>query len=139
MKNPELNDSISDYSPADRAIIRAALNNARLANKKGAAAKPAAKKAAAPKPTDSRFTGKSSGMGSAAKPKSGAGSMSYTPGSAKSAKSSYTPGSGVSYKAAPTPAKKPRFGGFSILADSLTKKNPKAPKAVTGRRTSGSK
>jgi len=88
MKNPELKDSFSNYSAADRVIIRAALNKSRLDNKKGAAVKPVAKKAA-PKPTDSRFTGKSSGTG---KPKamSGAGSMSYTPGSAKLKDSRFT-------------------------------------------------
>ena len=41
-----------------------------------------------------------------AKPKSGAGSMAYTPGSAKSGKATYTTGSGVKYKASGTPTKK---------------------------------
>jgi hypothetical protein len=58
-------------------------------------------KAAAPKPTDSRFSGTS-----VAKPKTAtrAGSMDYTPGSAKSNKSAYTTGSGVRY-ASSTPKK----------------------------------
>ena len=145
MRNPELKDAITPRSKADTAITRASLNQSRLDNKKGTAKKKVEPKKAAPKPTDSRFTGKSSGMGSPAKPKGGAGSMAYTPGSAKNNKSTYTTGSGVSSKAsttkktAPAQKTKPRFGGFSMLADSLTKKNPKAPKAVTGRRTSGSK
>ena len=103
MKNPEYKDAVAPRSKADDAITRASLNAARLANKKGSAKKAVAKKPA-PKPTDSRFTGKSSGMGSAAKPKSGAGSMSYTPGSAKNNKSTYTTGSGVSSKTS-TPKK----------------------------------
>jgi hypothetical protein len=41
-----------------------------------------------------------------AKPKSGANSMSYTPGSAKSGKATYTTGSGVKYKASGTPGTK---------------------------------
>ena len=109
MRNPELNDSLSDYSAADRAIIRAALNKSRLDNKKGAAKKTVTKKVepkkAAPKPTDSRFTGKLSGTGSPAKPKSGAGSMAYTPGSAKSGKATYTTGSGVKYTPSSTKVK----------------------------------
>ena len=58
-------------------------------------------KKTAPKPTDSRFTGMGAG-----KPKSTsrAGSMSYTPGSAKNNKATYTTGSGVSYKTS-TPKK----------------------------------
>jgi len=116
MRNPELNDSISDYSAADRAIMRASMNASRLANKKGTAKKavakkPVAKKAAAPKPTDSRFSGvkkpsatkptdsRFMGMG-AGKPKP-SGSMSYTPGSDKGNKATYTTGSGVKYKQTP--------------------------------------
>jgi hypothetical protein len=170
MRNPEYNDPIAPRSKADDAITRASLNNARLANKKGSAKKavakkPVAKKAVAPKPTDSRFMGLGAGK---PKPRSGANSMQYTPGSTKGSKSktdsrftgvgagkpkpsgsmsytagstknnkaTYTTGSGVNSKASKT---RPRFGGFSMLADSLTKKNPKAPKAVTARRTSGSK
>lgn len=105
MRNPENNDKLSEYSAADRAIMKASMNASRLANKKGAAKKAVAKKAvakkaAAPKPTDSRF----SGLG-ASKPKaaSRAGSMGYTPGSAKSTKATYTTGSGVRYA---SPAKK---------------------------------
>jgi hypothetical protein len=121
MRDPELNDSISDYSAADRAIIRAALNQARLDNKKAparkavtkkvVASKPVAKKPA-PKPTDSRFKGVGAGKPKpktpmpkdsrftgtgAGKPKP-SGSMSYTPGSDKGNKATYTTGSGVKYK-----------------------------------------
>jgi hypothetical protein len=126
MRDPELNDSISDYSAADRAIIRAALNQARLDNKKAparktvtkkvvaskpVASKPVAKKPA-PKPTDSRFKGVGAGAPKpktpmpkdsrftgtgAGKPKP-SGSMSYTPGSDKGNKAAYTTGSGVKYK-----------------------------------------
>ena len=129
MRNPELKDPIAPRSKADIAITRAALNKSRLDNKIGSAKKAVAKKAA-PKPTDSRFTGKSSGMGSPAKPKGGAGSMSYTPGSAKNNKSTYTTGSGVSSKAstpkaAPAQKTKPRFGGFSMAADAITGKGAK--------------
>jgi hypothetical protein len=162
MRNPEYNDAVTPYSKADRVIIRASLNQSRLDSKKSSAKKavakkPVAKKAAAPKPTDSRFSGvkkpsatkptdsRFMGMG-AGKPKS-SGSMSYTAGSAKNNSTKYTTGPGIparatTKKAAPAQKTKPRFGGFSMLADSLTKKNPKAPKApkaVTGRRTSGSK
>jgi len=89
MRNPEYNDKLSEYSKADRAIIRASLNQSRYDNKKGSAkkavaSKPVAKKAA-PKPTDSRFTGKTSGTGKT-RAMSGAGSMAYTPGSTKGSK-----------------------------------------------------
>ena len=39
MRDPRDNEKLSDYSAADRAIIQASLNAARLANKKGAAKK----------------------------------------------------------------------------------------------------
>ena len=165
MKNPEYNDPIAPRSKADDAITRASLNAARLANKKGSAKKavkpvdkktspkmpgkgPAVKvtdsrfsgvkKPSATKPTDSRFMGMGAGKSKSS------GSMSYTAGSAKNKSTKYTTGPGIparatTKKAAPAQKAKPRFGGFSMLADSLTKKNPKAPKAVTGRRTSGSK
>ena len=88
------------------------------------------KKADPKKPTDSRFTGTKK-----AAPKPTDSRFSGTkPATAKPA---------TTKKAtAPAPKTRPSFGGFSMLADSLTKKNPKAPKApkaVTGRRTSGSK
>ena len=115
MRDPRDNEKLSEYSAADRAIIQASLNAARLANKKGAtkksvAKKAVAKKAAAPKPTDSRFSGvkkpsvkkptdsRFTGMG-AGKPKP-SGSMAYTPGSAKNNKATYTTGSGVRYASA---------------------------------------
>lgn len=124
MKDPRDNEKLSAYSAADRAIIQASLNAARLANKKGAAKKSVAKKAvakkaAAPKPKDSRFSGvkkadpkkptdsRFTGMG-AGKPKP-SGSMAYTPGSAKNSKATYTTGSGVRYTSATkkaTPAQK---------------------------------
>jgi hypothetical protein len=152
MKNPEYKDAVTPYSKADRVIIRASLNQSRLDNKKGSAKKtvkpvskktspkmpgkgPAVKvtdsrfkgmgagkpKSSATKPKDSRFTGLGAG-----KPKS-SGSMSYTAGSAKNNKATYTTGSGVSSKAstpkaAPAQKTKPRFGGFSMLASGLTKK-----------------
>lgn len=143
MRNPENNDKLSAYSAADRAIIQASLNAARLANKKGAAKKAVAKKAvakkaAAPKPTDSRFSGvkkpsptkptdsRFSGLG-AGKPKaaSRAGSMAYTPGSAKSGKATYTTGSGVRYA---SPAKK----AAPVQKTKSLKKNPLV-KFVTSR------
>jgi hypothetical protein len=115
MRNPEYKDKLSEYSAADRAIMQASMNAARLANKKSTAKKAVAKKAvakkaAAPKPTDSRFSGvkkpsvtkpkdsRFSGLG-AGKPKP-SGSMAYTPGSAKSSKATYTTGSGVRYASA---------------------------------------
>ena len=140
MRNPENNDSLSAYSAADRAIMQASKNAARLANKKApakkAAAKPMAKKAAAPKPTDSRFSGvkkpsatkptdsRFTGMG-AGKPKpSGAGG--YTAGSAKNNKATYTTGSGVRYA---TSSSKP---AMSAQKTKDLKKNPLV-KFVTSR------
>jgi hypothetical protein len=148
MRNPEYKDKLSDYSAADRAIIQASLNSARLANKKGTAKKtvkpiskktspkmpgkgPAVKvtdsrfsgvkKPSVTKPKDSRFTGTGAG-----KPKP-SGTGGYTPGSAKSSKSTYTTGSGVRYasatKKAAAPASKTkqyRYGGFSMLSDAFT-------------------
>jgi hypothetical protein len=124
MRNPENNDKLSAYSAADRAIMQASMNAARLANKKSTAKKAVAKKAvakksAAPKPTDSRFSGvkkpsvtkpkdsRFTGLG-AGKPKP-SGTGGYTPGSAKSGKAAYTTGSGVRYTSATkkaTPAQK---------------------------------
>ena len=121
MRNPELNDAIAPRSKADAAITRAALNQSRLDNKKGAAKKAEPKKKAAPKPTDSRFTGKLSGTGSPAKPKSGAGSMAYTPGSAKSGKATYTTGSGVRY----TPSSTKPKNLAAEVAKSKANKKPK--------------
>ena len=128
MRNPELKDAVTPRSKADLAITRASLNQSRLDNKKGAAKKKVEPKKAAPKPTDSRFTGKSSGMGSPAKPKGGAGSMAYTPGSAKSGKATYTTGSGVRYT--PSTAKKATPAAAQKTKD--LKKNPLA-KFVTSR------
>lgn len=132
MRSPDYKDKLEDYSGADRAIIQASLNQSRYDSKKGSAkktVKPVAKKTSpkmpgkgpAVKVTDSRFKGMGAG-----KPKS-SGSMSYTAGSAKNNKATYTTGSGVSSKASTpkaTPAQKtkPRFGGFSMLASGLTKK-----------------
>ena len=118
MRNPENNDKLSAYSAADRAIMQASMNAARLANKKSTAkksvksiskkaspkmpAKGPAARVAKPKPTDSRFTGMGAG-----KPKSSA-TGGYTPGSAKNNKATYTTGSGVRYTSAKkaTPAQK---------------------------------
>ena len=121
MRNPELKDPIAPRSKADIAITRAALNKSRLDNKIGSAKKAAPKKAAAPKPTDSRFTGKSSGMGSTAKPKGGTNSMSYTPGSAKNNKATYTTGSGVSSKTSTTKKAAPAQKTKDIKKNPLVK------------------
>lgn len=133
MRDPRDNEKLSEYSAADRAIIQASLNAARLANKKGAtkksvAKKAVAKKAAAPKPTDSRFSGvkkpsvkkptdsRFSGLGAGkAKP---SGSMAYTAGSAKNNKATYTTGSGVRYASSSTKKAAP------VQKTKSLKKNP---------------
>lgn len=139
MRNPENNDNLSAYSAADRAIIQASINASRLANKKApvkkaVAKKAVAKKAAAPKPTDSRFSGvkkpsatkptdsRFSGLG-AGKPKaaSRAGSMSYTPGSAKNNKATYTTGSGVRYASSTTKKAAPAQKTKDIKKNPLVK------------------
>jgi len=133
MRNPEYKDKLSEYSAADRAIMQASMNAARLANKKSTAKKAVAKKAvakkaAAPKPTDSRFSGvkkasvtkpkdsRFSGLG-AGKPKP-SGSMAYTPGSAKNNKATYTTGSGVRYASSSTKKAAP------VQKTKSLKKNP---------------
>jgi hypothetical protein len=141
MRNPENNDKLSAYSAADRAIMQASMNAARLANKKSTAKKAVAKKAvakksAAPKPTDSRFSGvkkpsvtkpkdsRFTGLG-AGKPKpSGAGG--YTAGSTKNNKATYTTGSGVRYASS---SSKP---ATSAQKTKSLKKNPLV-KFVTSR------
>ncbi len=112
MRNPEYKDKLTEYSAADRAIMKASMNASRLANKKASEKKtvksiskktspkmpgkgPAAR-VTKPKPTDSRFTGLGAG-----KPKP-SGSMAYTPGSAKNNKATYTTGSGVRYASSST-------------------------------------
>jgi DnaK suppressor protein len=160
MKSSEYNDPIAPRSKADAAVTRAALNNARLANKKGVAKKatpkPVAKKAAAPKPTDSRFSGvkkadpkkPTDSRFTVAKkaapnptdsrfkyqynPKSAAGQPAILPPSTKSATAKKTV---IPAKKAAAPAQKtkPRFGGFSLAAAALTpdwKKREQAAKAA---------
>lgn len=75
------------------------------------------------KPTDSRFSGYKK---PAAKSASSAGSMAYTPGSAKNNKASYTTGSGVRYASSSTKAATPAQKTKDL------KKNP-VVKFVTSR------
>lgn len=140
MRNPEYKDKLTEYSAADRAIMRASMNASRLANKKGTAKKAVAKravakKAAAPKPTDSRFSGikkpdpkkptdsRFSGIKKTApKPKDSRFS------GIKANQSPVMPGKGPVARVSPAPTR-PRFGGFSIAAAAISKAAANTPKA----------
>lgn len=72
-------------------------------------------KKAAPKPTDSRFSG------------------------IKPNQSPAMPGKGPASKVSPTPKTKPRFGGFSIAAQGISKAAANTPKAKRDARNAAAK
>jgi hypothetical protein len=122
MKSPEYKDNIMEYSKADRAIIQASLNAARLANRKGSAKKAVASKAVAKKAVAKKATPKAMNK---------AGSYDYTPGSKKSNKATYTTGSGVRY--ASTTAKKATPKKAELNQKTKSMKNNPVAKFITSR------